>query len=374
MGHRIRNTPSPVKTNLERPRSSAGNSPKSANIEERYEQLMKEFSEIDTDKNKELTFDEIMNFLTKKQNEEFDFILCQELFARLDKNNDNAVTMEEFIGSWVEVEDLIIKQIKALKKDIQKNKNEVLDHQDKLKKAKETEVIRPNGIMEDSVLTVLVKSAVKIIPTTADGTSNPFAVLECDENTKNTSILTKTLYPIWEEEFVFPVNSKGLDLKITVLSKTSLGNSFCGQVSIPLSLLADQLKHEQYFSLVSEKGEGFQGKVLLELQWIWSKVRYLEDIIEQYEKFVKEDKERIENLYGQLNKLKKPFAHVIEYNATSMTVEKSHTEKSELMVSKANCAKVCENDRFLYQCILLYLFLSTITNFFRSDFLNVRDK
>ena len=57
---------------------------------------------------------------------------------------------------------------------------------------------------------------------------------------------------IWEESFSFPTAAKGLDLKLRVLSKGLFGNRFIGKMTIPLEVLADQLKLEQYFSLQAE--------------------------------------------------------------------------------------------------------------------------
>lgn len=45
-----------------------------------------------------------------------------------------------------------------------------------------------------------------------------------------------------------------------------------GYVNIQLDRLKDQLKHEEWFDLVDSNGQRTKTKILLSLQWIFSKV------------------------------------------------------------------------------------------------------
>ena len=75
---------------------------------------------MDREKNNVLSFDEIHDYLSEKQGERFDIVLCKDLFARMDRNHDNEVTLEEFVESYIEVEELLIHQIRTLNKVIKK--------------------------------------------------------------------------------------------------------------------------------------------------------------------------------------------------------------------------------------------------------------
>ena len=57
-----------------------------ANLQDRYEQVSKEFDEIDKNDDKQLTFEEIYLFLCKKSGSTFDKSLALELFAKMDRN------------------------------------------------------------------------------------------------------------------------------------------------------------------------------------------------------------------------------------------------------------------------------------------------
>jgi C2 domain/EF-hand domain pair len=374
--------PYPIITqNLPQVRNSIGSSPRSGLKQERYDQLVKEFSDIDKDHNNVLSFDEIHNFLTYKQGENFDETLCKDIFSRMDKNYDGVVTLEEFVESYVEIEDLILRQIKVVTKEIKKCKGEVEENRNKIKKAEKTEFLGALGIMKGSVVTVGIKSAQNLYPCTTDGLANPYVIVECGDHKIETSILYNTLNPIWQEVYSFPVLSKGLQLKLVIMSKGLFGDKFIGKISIPLKSLYDQLKHEQYFSLSGEtEGEKWQGRIFLELQWIWSKVKYLKDISFQWEKIIKEDEEKLELLKIQLDRLRKPFGYLTDFNKNDLGTPGSNTiqieEKNSLKIEELTNGMInviIENQGYLYVSLIIYMILSILVCFSRPDFVNVRD-
>ena len=383
MEHRSINTPSPILTNtLPKSRGSVGSSRKSAYEEERYEQLLKEFSEIDKDNSSSLSFEEILNFLSSKQDEEFDFILCQEVFARLDKNNDSIITREEFVESYVEIECLIMKRIKNLKKELVSSNRQLEENKEKLKKSEKSEILNAAGIISDSLATLVVKSAQNLIPTTTDGVSNPYILIECGEYKEKTTTKRFSLTPVWDEVFTVPVHKKGQEIHLTVLSDNTLGQKFVGKVTIPLLAIADQLKHEQFFMLYGENpGEKWQGKVYLELQWIWSRVKYYKDIICEWERLIDEDKDTVNSLQVQLEKLRKPFGHLTGIKEKSQVYSVPITprlDSKEYGLSRKESrgmAEVAElgDQRNLQKALAIYVVLTVLVNFARPDFLSVRN-
>jgi Ca2+-binding EF-hand superfamily protein len=80
------------------------------------------FNQIDTDGDKMLTFDEVYNFLNSKAMETggtpFDRKHCRELFSKLDRNQDQQVTIDEVIISYCEHKKEHERQILALRKEI----------------------------------------------------------------------------------------------------------------------------------------------------------------------------------------------------------------------------------------------------------------
>ena len=333
---------------------------------------------MDRDKNNVLTFDEIHDYLSEKQGERFDQDLCQDLFARMDRNHDNEVTLEEFVESYIEVEELITRQIRTLNKEIKKSRAEYEDSKEKLKKSEQTERLNSVGIMQGSVLTVTVKSAQNLFQSSAD--SSNFVALECSGQKVETKAVSGATNLIWEESFSFPIAAKGLDLKLRVLSKGVFGNKFIGKVTIPSTALADQLKHEQYFALQADTaGEAWQGRICLELQWIWSRVKYYKDITNEWENIIKSDQERLDDLKDQLEKLRKPFGYMKDLNLRNevATPTSGTFQFEEKLVNKleeltnGKISMVVEHEGYLYLSLILYMVFAVLMNFLRPDFVNV---
>lgn len=373
MSKRTKKLPSPVRTSPQRRGLSIGSSPVSAHEEERMRYLLTIFESIDLNQDKQMSFEEFHGFLSKQQGEEFDYILCQELFARLDKDNDELVSIDEFVSNYVEVENLIIKQIRTVNKEIQKFEGSVRENKEKLTREKGVEVLKSNGVMQGSYLTVTVKTAIGLYPTTADGLCNAFVTLECDGSSFATQMIPSTLSPVWDEMFEIPINNKGIELNLTIQSKSALGTKFVGKVSIPLRTLADQMLKEQYYNLLSENGQPWQGKILLEHQWMWSKVKFYTDIINQQEKFIQEDKEKVESLKAQREKLMRPFG--IDTGGIDFIHDHSVSGTSQVIgpIDPIEpIVKWSEHTRFVVGLIYVYLILIIFNNFKRTDFVNVR--
>jgi len=156
---------------------------------------MHEFNEIDKDGDKQLTFNEIFEFLSKRQGSDFDENLCYELFAKMDKNNDSIVTTQEFLWSYVDAEDIIMKRIKELRKQIQDKAKQMEECKKKMVQARAVEQMNQHGIMKGSILTVNVIAGQDLIPMDTNGASDPYVILECDGSSAQTRYIAADLNP-----------------------------------------------------------------------------------------------------------------------------------------------------------------------------------
>ena len=139
-----------------RSRNMIGVSSMNATQQERYEQLLNEFSEIDQNGDNMLTFNEVYNFLNKKSKGEFTEQVCLELFNNMDKDHNSEVTTKEFIMNYIETEEILKKRVEDLKKSTADSMFHLEDYKKKLIKAKAEEELQGTNIMIDSVLTVNV--------------------------------------------------------------------------------------------------------------------------------------------------------------------------------------------------------------------------
>ena len=371
--------PSPIVTSdLPRLDSSIGSSPRSALQEERREQLAKEFAQIDANKDNFLSYEEIYNFLTERQREPFDETLCRDLFSKMDKNNDNQISLEEFVDSYTDTEEKLTKRIKELKNEIQKHKDSLKSNQEKLSKAQKQETLNSSGIMIGSELRICVISARDLNPANAKGTANPFTVLQFENTKFATQVKSENLNPVWNESFNFKIEKRGGELEAVVKNKSTFGEGVIGKVSIPLSSLSDQMKNQQFYTLNDESGK-ICGKLLLELQWIWSNSKYLMDICGQISKIIAERENRLEQIREKLDNLKRPFGNLMSLGThadmigtpVSGTYTAGEILPNRFSVTSLRFSIVVENEDYLYYSIIFYMLISVIINFSRPDFFNV---
>jgi Ca2+-binding EF-hand superfamily protein len=305
-------------------RPSIGSAPITASMQDRLERIRKEFADIDANGDKMLTFDEIYSFLCRKTGRDFDKRLCQKLFDKMDKDRDSFVSADEFILSYIDAEKVYQSRIEELQKQIQDSIEQMEDSRIKMQSAANTEEPNSYGIMKGSVLTVNVVKAQNLLPMDIGGKSDPYVILSCENQQIETRYISNDLNPVWEETFTFQIQKGTEDLSVIVMDHDTLGrHDFEGQVLIPLQSIADQMKHDQFFDLHGKNpNEPWQGRIHLTLQWIWSKVRYWETLVNQWKENIEFDRQDLRTIQELLDKLKEPFA-IVEQDVDSVVVQRS---------------------------------------------------
>lgn len=110
--------------------------------------------------------------------------------------------------------------------------------------------------MHGSILTVHVVEARDLKPMDMDGTSDPYVVLEIEDQRIETNYKKSTLAPVWNESFTFDIMHGKEPLKITVMDKDTFGNDeFEGMCYVSLNGLRDQMKHDSWFDLTDKNGQ-----------------------------------------------------------------------------------------------------------------------
>ena len=80
-------------------------------------------------------------------------------------------------------------------------------------------------------------------------------------------------------------------------------DDFFGEVIIPVSQFSSQEVIEEWFELNTKDGKPVDGRILLSIQWVYSRVKYLKEIIISWEEHIATEKnEQIEFQY-ELNSL-----------------------------------------------------------------------
>ena len=198
----------------------------------------------------------------------------------LDKNKDNELRLEEFIESYIFLEEKIkTKKIKVEKMiedidlDLEKYKKNLSKHQN--------EVPIGNGVTNESTLYVTVFEAKDLVPTGVLGSCDPFVTLTFQNQKEKTQLRRGTVKPAWNEEFMFKVTEPEGILQIEVFDQTMVGSQTIGKLNISLNDLRDQEKKAAWFNINLDNTPGNQGSIRLKLQCILSFVSYYTEKIKK---------------------------------------------------------------------------------------------
>ena len=224
----------------------------------------------------------------------------------MDKNKDSELRLEEFIESYIFLEEKIkTKKIKVEKMiedidlDLEKYKKNLSKHQN--------EVPICNGLTNESTLYVTVFEAKDLVPTGVLGSCDPFVSLTFEDQKEKTQLRRGTLKPAWNEEFMFQVKDPESALAIEVFDQTMVGSELIGKLNISLNDLRDQEKKTAWFNLNLDNTPGNQGSIRLKLQCILSFVSYYTEKSNQLQKEKDFLTQNLETLQYYVEKMDQPF-------------------------------------------------------------------
>ena len=84
-----------------------------------------------------------------------------------------------------------------------------------------------------------------------------------------------------------------------------------GKIMMPIMKLDDQFFRDELFELQDNKGNTVPGKLHLKLQWVHSRVKYLENVIKMWDRKIQVIKEDREYFDYTLRTLKQIFPKIV---------------------------------------------------------------
>lgn len=326
----------------------------------------------------QLAFQDIWQVLRGRANAEFDQQILVEVFAQAGKRLDQTIEPEEFVQAYIHTEKVLWADIQQLSQQVFETQEKLSQTRSQLLSAQVSEKLNDNGIMDGSTLSVTVQEAQDLMPSDEEGSADPYAVLLCESQRIETTYHINTLNPAWRETFTFQIKTGKDDMKVVVMDHDSQGtDNFVGQANVPLGALRDQMEHEEWCELVGKKGEKWQGRIKLKLQWIWSKKLYLAAVMQQWEAYIEEDLKTIEELKQRLRKMREPFdtsgTRTVDKLFSSMHVRTSDdvlSQRIDRVTATAFGGRV-DWGRFSLSMTLAFICVSVVAMFSRTDFVNL---
>lgn len=118
----------------------------------------------------------------------------------IDLNNDESVSIKEFVFNYLLLEEkLKLKRLKLEKllEEIEENSSKIVQKCNEHK----NEELNENGIAHDANLNILLLEARELKPLDYDGTSDPYCIFSMGDQEVKSSYKESTLNPVWNEEF-----------------------------------------------------------------------------------------------------------------------------------------------------------------------------
>ena len=324
-------------------------------LKKRYEELSKQFIQIDSNRNNEITKEEVYNFFKDQNNtiqfaqqfpnkeyKEIDMKYIDRLFHLFDKNKDEKITRDEFVFSYIKLEEKLNikkKKLMLLHNDL---KDSLIQYNERLKKS-ESQKLNVNGVCENASLSITLLKA-KDLEAFIPGTSpSTFVVFTLDGKKQQSNLVTSNTDPEYQEDFSFPITRKGETLTLEIFDQSTFsGTQLIGKLYIDLVLLEHQQKSENWYTLspiqetpvpqtketIGESPNGKNPSVLLRLRYIYDWQKYYTNLIKKTNEQIKRLREDIDELGKFQESFKKPFGIILAGDVNSI-IDKRIFEKSE---------------------------------------------
>lgn len=295
--------------------------------------LQKEFKQIDKNQNDLISLDEFLAFF-QERNPNITRREFEEIFQLFDKNKNQQISINEFVYSYVLLEEkLLLKKTKL--KNLKEDLRESLKYYKKKRQNYANEIFNEYGISTQSELEVIVLEAKNLVSFSQMNLINSKVQLSLLQNKavvnqKISNLQPKTNNPIFNENFLFPIENPDSSIKIEVIDQgTITGDYMIGSVEIPLARMNDQLKHDEVFQLYKDGDFSREkGSIQLVTRYRYNWGKYYDDLIAKTNTQIDRLNSTLEEMEEYENCFQQPFGIIVAQKVSDI-VNKKIFEKSE---------------------------------------------
>lgn len=272
--------------------------------------LQREFADIDINHDTWISRQELYTYLDRRSGGQFDRGIADEIFERMDKDQNGRVTINEFIKVYIEADEMLRKKIESAKINKESYKRQQEECLRKAQEEQRNEKLTAYNIAHNSIVHVTVLAATNLGQAAGRRPpTNPYVEVSFnDQEIVKSKIASGGVNVEWNEKITFDVVNPESFLKFTLFdSRIPTGDTFEGYLVVELGDLRDQNQHDVVLDLLSENGQPGRGQLHLKLQWIHSKAKYFSMIAQKWqENYLREDEE-LREYERYLQTLYQPF-------------------------------------------------------------------
>ena len=161
----------------------------------------------------------------------------KNIFKILGRDPESEITVDEFVTSYVKLEQNIrMKNIK-IEKEINELSSRINTYTDYLSSSTFYENEDENGLTDNSYLYVWLIAAKNLTCNKLIGGCNPYAEVSFDGKVFRSLFKKNTVRPVWNEEFKFKVKRLNCSLTIEIFDDGLFGRTSLGYFKIGLIII-----------------------------------------------------------------------------------------------------------------------------------------
>ena len=308
--------------------------------------LMNAFEELGWDSQRDLSQNEIILFLNKHSKlGQFDQTLAQKLFQILDVDNQNQITVEEFIKGYLQFEADLKKNNDEFNKRYMQEQNNYnnLEEQCLLYKS---EKLSPEGFCENAKITVEITDV--DIQKEIEGVNSIIIKVIYNEKTEEKKLLINKKNNnnnlIVNERFEFKPTSRQ-DRFEFIMIKVDEDNieSIIGSKRFPLDQITSQEEYLVQITIPDIEGEQEIGAAVINCKIVlfWSDYEFYEEKKKKSEMKLKKIKEASNKANYYLQKIKEIYGDIKSYE---LGLNNNNYNQNVLLNLNQNTSKLGSND------------------------------
>ena len=330
--------------------------------------LMNAFEELGWDNQKDLTQSEILLFLNRHSKQgQFDQTLAQKLFQILDVDNQNQITVEEFIKGYLQFEADLKKNNEEFNKRFMNEKNNYnnLEEQCRLYKS---EKLSPEGFCENAKITVEITDV--DIQKEIEGINSIIIKVIYNEKVEQKKLFLNNRNNnnnlIVNEKFEFKPTSRQDRFEFIMINVDEENvESIIGSKKFPLDQITSQEEYLVQITIPELEGEEEIAAAIINCKIVlfWSDYEFFEEKKKKSENKLKKIKEasnktnyylqKIKEIYGDLksyeldnnnNMGQNPFLNNINQNKPKMVNNEIYPEKNLNINNYSNYTNDIQNN------------------------------
>ncbi|CAD8119270.1 unnamed protein product [Paramecium sonneborni] len=328
-------------------------------------QVQEVFNEFSQLHNQKYNVGEILSFLDSKcANGYFDRDVYQQLIEQIPQaQTQQQCTINQLINVFKKAQDVLNDKISKCQQIIDQKNIEIRAYNDKLRQS------QTNNVIQSSKLNVEILDAEILY----QGNGQLQISLECMSSVVYTQ-LTKRQKPVWNESFEFNVNEQAVMKFILLDTELQQKRGIGGVAYIDINTFGDQMLHDFTVNLSDEINSAVRAKLHLKIQWIFSKNKYLQDLINENTTQINQLEQEINDHIVDLDIINSPFKQAIKFQnnltiSTYQTQPNQQQQASPLLISENQIDRLVQISLLL---IILYLVFGLLNSMYRTlnfDFL-----